>query len=137
MAIPDKSSIVIFGASGDLTYRKLIPALYHLYENGQLPESFAILGVSRTEYSDDSYRDKLRKSLTEMEDTKPEILEKFMNHLHYQAINTSDTDDYQKLAARLAQINEQYGFEQNNHLFYLATHQAYTALFLQALQHMA
>lgn len=121
MAIPDKSSIVIFGASGDLTYRKLIPALYHLYENGQLPESFAILGVSRTEYSDDSYREKLRKSLTEMEDTKPEVLDKFMNHLHYQAINTSDTDDYEKLATRLAQIKDEYGFEQNNHLFYLAT----------------
>ncbi|WP_180897141.1 hypothetical protein, partial [Vibrio parahaemolyticus] len=45
MVIPENSSIVIFGASGDLTYRKLIPALYHLYANKQLPESFAILGV--------------------------------------------------------------------------------------------
>ncbi|MFA0232272.1 glucose-6-phosphate dehydrogenase, partial [Vibrio sp. 10N.261.45.A7] len=50
MVIPENSSIVIFGASGDLTYRKLIPALYHLYASNQLPESFAILGVSRTEY---------------------------------------------------------------------------------------
>lgn len=61
MVIPENSSIVIFGASGDLTYRKLIPALYHLYANKQLPESFAILGVSRTEYSDESYREKLKK----------------------------------------------------------------------------
>lgn len=67
MVIPENSSIVIFGASGDLTYRKLIPALYHLYANKQLPESFAILGVSRTEYSDESYREKLKKSLQEME----------------------------------------------------------------------
>ena len=50
MVIPENSSIVIFGASGDLTYRKLIPALYHLYASQQLPKSFAILGVSRTEY---------------------------------------------------------------------------------------
>jgi glucose-6-phosphate 1-dehydrogenase len=63
MVIPEKSCIVIFGASGDLTYRTLIPALYHLYANKQLPESFAILGVSRTGYSDQSYRDKLKRSL--------------------------------------------------------------------------
>lgn len=67
MVIPENSSIVIFGASGDLTYRKLIPALYHLYANKQLPDNFAILGVSRTEYSDESYREKLKKSLQEME----------------------------------------------------------------------
>jgi len=60
MVIPENSSIVIFGASGDLTYRKLIPALYHLYASKQLPENFAILGVSRTEYSDESYREKLK-----------------------------------------------------------------------------
>lgn len=67
MVIPENSSIVIFGASGDLTYRKLIPALYHLYASQQLPKSFAILGVSRTEYSDESYREKLKRSLQELE----------------------------------------------------------------------
>ncbi len=46
MVIPENSSIVIFGASGDLTYRKLIPALYHLFASNQLPANFAILGVS-------------------------------------------------------------------------------------------
>lgn len=121
MVIPENSSIVIFGASGDLTYRKLIPALYHLYANKQLPENFAILGVSRTEYSDDSYREKLKKSLQEMEKTEPETLNAFINHLHYQAINTSDTQDYSKLATRLDQLADEYQFEQRNTLFYLAT----------------
>ncbi|EGQ8415410.1 glucose-6-phosphate dehydrogenase [Vibrio parahaemolyticus] len=121
MVIPENSSIVIFGASGDLTYRKLIPALYHLYANKQLPESFAILGVSRTEYSDESYREKLKKSLQEMEKTEPETLDAFINHLHYQAINTSDTQDYSKLATRLDQLANEYQFEQRNTLFYLAT----------------
>ncbi len=88
MVIPENSSIVIFGASGDLTYRKLIPALYHLYASDQLPKSFAILGVSRTQYSDESYREKLKHSLQEMEKTEPEKLEAFCNHLHYQAIDT-------------------------------------------------
>ena len=121
MVIPENSSIVIFGASGDLTYRKLIPALYHLYSNKQLPKNFAILGVSRTEYSDDTYREKLKRSLQEMEKTEPATLDAFINHLHYQAINTSDTADYAKLSTRLDQLSEQYSFEQRNTLFYLAT----------------
>ncbi|MCW8348092.1 glucose-6-phosphate dehydrogenase [Vibrio sp. ZSDZ65] len=121
MVIPENSSIVIFGASGDLTYRKLIPALYHLFASKQLPKSFAILGVSRTKYSDESYREKLKKSLQEMEKTEPETLEAFCNHLHYQAIDTSDTQDYAKLATRLDDVANQYGFEQRNTLFYLAT----------------
>jgi glucose-6-phosphate 1-dehydrogenase len=121
MVIPENSSIVIFGASGDLTYRKLIPALYHLYASDQLPKSFAILGVSRTEYSDDSYREKLKKSLQEMEQTEPAVLDAFINHLHYQAINTSDSQDYAKLVTRLDSLSTEYGFEQRNTLFYLAT----------------
>ncbi|MGF1750377.1 MULTISPECIES: glucose-6-phosphate dehydrogenase [Vibrio] len=121
MVIPENSSIVIFGASGDLTYRKLIPALYHLFASKQLPKSFAILGVSRTKYSDESYREKLKKSLQEMEKTEPETLDAFCDHLHYQAIDTSDTQDYAKLATRLDDVANQYGFEQRNTLFYLAT----------------
>ncbi len=61
MVIPENSSIVIFGASGDLTYRKLIPALYHLYASNQLPESFAILEWAVLECSDESYREKLEE----------------------------------------------------------------------------
>ena len=53
MVKPENNCIVIFGASGDLTHRKLIPAFYHLFANGLLSEEFAILGVSRTHYSDD------------------------------------------------------------------------------------
>ncbi|MEI8631232.1 hypothetical protein P4S72_02220 [Vibrio sp. PP-XX7] len=81
---------MIFGASGDLTYRKLIPALYHLYANQQLPESFAILGASRTAYSDESYREKLTRSLQELEKTEPAILDAFCQHIHYQSIDTAD-----------------------------------------------
>ena len=51
---PENNCIVIFGASGDLTRRKLIPALFHLFKNNQLPEKFAVLGVSRTELDDDT-----------------------------------------------------------------------------------
>ena len=51
-----KFVMTIFGASGDLTKRKLMPALYTLYKEKRLPESFAVLGVGRTEYQDDTYR---------------------------------------------------------------------------------
>lgn len=121
MVIPENSSIVIFGASGDLTYRKLIPALYHLYASNQLPKSFTILGVSRTQYSDDTYREKLKKSLRELEKTEPEILERFCEHLHYQAINTSEVADYAQLASRLTQLAQHYQHQEHNILFYLAT----------------
>ncbi|NAW68316.1 glucose-6-phosphate dehydrogenase [Vibrio sp. V27_P1S3P104] len=121
MVIPENSCIVIFGASGDLTYRKLVPALYHLYASKQLPESFCILGVSRTEYSDQTYREKLTRSLQELEKTEPAILDAFSEHLHYQAIDTSNVDDYAKLSTRLDQLALQYQQTKRNTLFYLAT----------------
>ncbi|MDA9557127.1 glucose-6-phosphate dehydrogenase [Vibrio sp.] len=121
MVIPDNSSIVIFGASGDLTYRKLIPALYHLFSNGQLPNNFSILGVSRTEYSDESYREKITRSMLELEKTEPATLEAFMSHLHYQAIDTANRDDYVRLKDRLDVLASDYGFKTRNTLFYLST----------------
>ncbi|MGB2079670.1 MAG: glucose-6-phosphate dehydrogenase, partial [Vibrio sp.] len=127
MLIPDNSTLVIFGASGDLTYRKLIPALYQLYVMERLPKSFCILGVSRTEYSDQAYREKLSAALEEFATTTPETLDAFCQHLHYQAIDTKDEKDYGKLAQRLESLQHTYGFDkaapdaQSNILYYLAT----------------
>ncbi|EJS87007.1 glucose-6-phosphate 1-dehydrogenase, partial [Pasteurella multocida subsp. multocida str. Anand1_buffalo] len=56
-----------FGASGDLTYRKLIPALYNLYKIGRLTEHFSVLGVARTELSDEGFREKMRQALIKSE----------------------------------------------------------------------
>ena len=55
--------IVVFGASGDLAKRKLMPALYSLYRQGLLPEHYAFLGYARTDYTDEAYRDEVRKSM--------------------------------------------------------------------------
>lgn len=127
MLIPDNSTLVIFGASGDLTYRKLIPALYQLYVMESLPKSFCILGVSRTEYSDETYRQKLASALNELPETKAEAVASFCQHLHYQAIDTANVDDYAKLATRLESLQKTYGFDQeppeaqSNILYYLAT----------------
>ena len=120
MAKPENNSIVIFGASGDLTHRKLIPAFYHLYANGMLPDDFAILGVSRTEYSDQGFRDRLKEILTASEEVDQAILEKFSTHLYYQPLNTSDPEEYAVLTERLAQLDETHKTNGNT-VFYLAT----------------
>ncbi|OOH90377.1 glucose-6-phosphate dehydrogenase [Pasteurellaceae bacterium 15-036681] len=116
----DNNCIVIFGASGDLTYRKLIPALYHLYKIGRLSENFSVLGVARSELSDDSFRQKMRDALVELEGASGEILDKFCSHLYYQAINTSDVVDYAKLLPRLDELHDKYGTGGNT-LYYLST----------------
>lgn len=60
---PDALTLVIFGASGDLTRRKLMPALYLLYKAGRLPRRFAVLGMARTSYDDDRFRTSIREGL--------------------------------------------------------------------------
>src|SRR3954454_370990 len=62
-ATPGPTTLVIFGASGDLTKRKLLPAIYHLARNHRLPPRFAVVGVGRTQMSDDRFRDQFRHSL--------------------------------------------------------------------------
>src|SRR5260370_1405465 len=64
-------SIVIFGASGDLTGRKLIPALYHLCKEKQMPPEFRVIGFARREKTDDSWRAELRQALDQFSRTKP------------------------------------------------------------------
>src|SRR5579872_4042344 len=64
-------SIVIFGASGDLTSRKLIPALYHLFKEKQMPATFRVIGFARREKSDASWREELRTALNQFSRTKP------------------------------------------------------------------
>ena len=64
-------SIVIFGASGDLTARKLIPALYHLFKEKQMPATFRVIGFARREKTDASWRQELRTALDQWSRTKP------------------------------------------------------------------
>ncbi len=116
----DNNCIVIFGASGDLTYRKLIPALYDLYSIGRLTENFSVLGVARSEFSDETFREKMHGALIEAGNDSGEILDKFCLHLYYQAVNTSDAQDYGKLVPRLAELHDLYQ-TQGNTLYYLST----------------
>ena len=116
----DNNCIVIFGASGDLTHRKLIPALYNLYKIGRLSENFSVLGVARSELNDETFREKMREALIHNEETTPETLDAFCSHLYYQAVNTSDAQDYGKLVPRLDNLHDKYQ-TCGNTLYYMST----------------
>ena len=116
----DNNCIVIFGASGDLTHRKLIPALYNLYKIGRLSENFSVLGVARSDLNDETFRKKMREALIHNEETTPDTLDAFCSHLYYQAVNTSDAQDYGKLVPRLDDLHDKYK-TCGNTLYYMST----------------
>lgn len=114
-------SIVIFGASGDLTARKLIPALYHLFKEKQLPPNFRIIGFARREKTDDSFRAELRAALDQFSRTKPvddAVWLEFAAHVVYCMGDLTDPAAYQKLKQRLTDFGDPA--LRNNLLFYLA-----------------
>ena len=115
----NNNCIVIFGASGDLTHRKLTPALYNLFKFGRL-NKFSVLGVARSELNDETFREKMREALLETEETTPETLDAFCSHLYYQAVNTSDAADYGKLVPRLEELHTKYQTNGNT-LYYMST----------------
>jgi hypothetical protein len=102
-------AIVIFGANGDLTKRKLLPALYRLAHDRRLPESFAIIGNSRTAMSDEAFRERMRVSVQEFsEDTEfdPDLWDRLSRNLHYIAGDLQDSALYTKLASKIAETNQ-------------------------------
>ena len=113
--------MAIFGASGDLTKRKLIPALYNLRKDGLLPDDFAIIGISRREMSDEEFRAKLREDIAKFAaaDTDPSIWEWLADRVHYLAGDAEDADTYVRLHKRLEEFGESAGIK--NDFFYMAT----------------
>ncbi len=113
---------VIFGASGDLTRRKLIPAIYDLFKHKLLPEKFAVLGVSRSKLSDDDFRQKglLANDLFDVSDEPKETVEAFAQLLFYQPIDTNEADDYAKVRERLEKLDADFATA-GNFIFYLST----------------
>ncbi|MEO8595716.1 MAG: glucose-6-phosphate dehydrogenase [Candidatus Solibacter sp.] len=115
--------IVIFGANGDLTKRKLLPALYRLAYDRRLSAGFAIVGISRTPLSDDEFREKMRASVEQFsEDTKldPDVWAAFARGLYYLAGDIADQDLYTRLGAKLGEI-EGERHTGGNAMFYLST----------------
>src|SRR5450755_1733004 len=115
--------IVIFGANGDLTKRKLLPALYRLAFDRRLSAGFAIVGISRTPLSDDDFREKMRVSVEQFsEDTKldDDVWAAFARGLYYVSGDIGDAGLYQRLGEKLGQI-ESERHTGGNVLFYLST----------------
>ncbi|MDJ1483635.1 glucose-6-phosphate dehydrogenase [Cytophagaceae bacterium DM2B3-1] len=113
----DNHILVIFGASGDLTERKLIPAIYNLYCRSFLPEKFAVLGVSRTKFTDEEYRKKVILENKHLKDNgSADKQAAFSEKIHYHAMETSDPNAYGSLKDRLTQLDIS-----GNYIFYLST----------------
>ena len=119
----DNQVLVIFGASGDLTQRKLIPAVFNLFVSGLLPDCYAILGVSRSAFSDEAYREKVvfkNEHLLGKESATEENLKAFAEMVFYQALDTKDAAAYTTLKDRLEHIDGARA-TCNNYIFYLST----------------
>ena len=118
----DPQAIVIFGASGDLTKRKLLPAFYHLFLRGLLPKGFAIVGYARTEWSDDEFRAHAHDGIQEFSPHAPggEVWHDFAGHLSYLAGEFSNEGEMDHLVQYLENIDKQFGTG-GGRFFYAAT----------------
>jgi glucose-6-phosphate 1-dehydrogenase len=114
---------VIFGASGDLSRRKLIPALYHLASLGYLPEKYAVVGTARSPMTDESFRGFVRQAIqdhqSEDEPGVPSDPDRLLPFVYYQPGDTTKLESFTALKTKLDQLDKQLGL-QGNRLFYLA-----------------
>ncbi len=115
--------IVIFGATGDLTARKLMPALYNLAREGQLPSHFAVVGFARRQKSHEEFREEMHKAVSQFSRVKPideNLWSNFKNQIFYHTSNFDDDSGYDSLRSFLSDIDKQHGTA-GNRVFYLST----------------
>ena len=130
-------AIVIFGANGDLTKRKLLPALYRLFSDGRIPPSFAIVGNSRTAMTDDEFRQKMREAVQEFQENGPfdaSLWDSFAGNLFYVPGDLKDPGLYQRLSEKLAEIETSHRTA-GNVIFYLSTQPSYYSPVVECLGH--
>lgn len=119
----DNQLLVIFGASGDLTGRKLMPALFELYIRRLLPEHFCILGVARTEFTDDTFRTEQHRHIQANRVDKnysEEQLADFLALVYYVALDTSNTEEYTRLNRRIQDLQQKHRLD-DKVIYYLST----------------
>src|SRR5919199_5429805 len=118
---PDPSALVIFGASGDLTQKKLFPALYSLAFRKLLPDAFAVLGVARTEESDDEFRERMKEAVQKhgRDEFRDDVWESLAAGMHYVATDFADEHGEDEIVARLEEFDRERGL-QGNRVYYLA-----------------
>ncbi len=120
-SIPEPAVIVIFGASGDLTARKLVPALYDLAQGRRLPMQFAIVGLSRTEMSHDEFRERLREALEKHRSGRfsDDVWESFSRGIFYLSGDSKKPETYRELKGFLGELDEERK-TRGNRIFYLS-----------------
>jgi glucose-6-phosphate 1-dehydrogenase len=119
---PEPCAVVVFGATGDLTARKLMPALYNLSRERLLPSGFSVVGFARRDWSDEQFRAAMKEAVAKYsrEPIQEDIWDSFAHELHYVRSNFDDIDGYRRLGERLDKQDAAHGAS-GNRLFYLAT----------------
>ncbi len=131
----DPCAMVIFGATGDLTSRKLAPAVYNLGREGLLPANFACIGFARREKSNEQFREELKSDINNYSRVKPideSFWKNFENQLFYHQSEFDDEAGYEKLAALLKQIDNRYA-TRGNRIFYLSVQPKYFPIIIEKL----
>jgi glucose-6-phosphate 1-dehydrogenase len=128
------TTLTIFGATGDLARRKLLPALYNLAHEGVLPEDFQLIGVARAEESDDEFRDVARRAIVEFSRRPPDaqVLEGLLSRLRYLAFSFEDADGYLDLGRVLDELDLEAG-RPLNRVYYLSTAPEYFGVIVERL----
>ncbi|MBW4682624.1 MAG: glucose-6-phosphate dehydrogenase [Microcoleus vaginatus WJT46-NPBG5] len=118
---PEPLILVIFGASGDLTQRKLVPAIYHLKRERRLPAEMTIVGVARRDWSHDYFREQMREGVEQFSDGigSEDLWQDFSEGLYYCSGDIDNPESYQKLKAFLSELDGKRG-TRGNRVFYLS-----------------
>lgn len=121
MRIKQNLIYVIFGASGDLTKRKLIPALYALFVQNLLPEKFAIVGASRTSYTNEQFRNNMKEAISQFREVDDmSLIDEFTDKFHYRSVSFDEVASYKELKDYLDKIRKTESIDGNT-IFYLST----------------
>ena len=133
--LPEPNTVVIFGASGDLTKRKLVPALYNLALEGLLPNNFAVVGFARRPISHQEFRQQMLEGINAFSRNRPAqpaLWESFSESIYYSPGKFDDPAAYRRLGEMLDELDRERGTA-GNRLFYLATAPEYFAAIVQQL----
>jgi glucose-6-phosphate 1-dehydrogenase len=129
------TALIIFGATGDLAHRKLLPALYNLAHEGALPERFELIGVARRGKGHDDFRGETQASIREFSRRAPneEVLAGLLDHVYYIPASFDDPEGYKALAEKLDKIDERAG-QPLNRAYYLSTAPEYFPVIIGQLK---
>src|SRR5436305_15171381 len=128
------TTLAIFGATGDLAKRKLLPAIYNLAHEGALPERFNLIGLSRGDIGDDGFREQARDSIKQFSRREPDdkVLSSLVDRMRYVSASFDDPNGYDALGKIMDEFDEEAGIAFNR-LFYLSTAPQFLPLIGEAL----